>query len=105
MFNIKKIVYNNIILIIVDARVTEFDIKDYMENGMRIVGFRLTWIPKEDRISMINMVRKAIVNCCQKYDLTTWPLAISMDIPNVCICTGFLANVSNVIVSIKKAFS
>ncbi|XP_075971966.1 uncharacterized protein LOC142973828 [Anticarsia gemmatalis] len=73
-----------------DTRLTEYDIKNFVENGLRIVRFRMILITQDDRIKWIKLLEKAAAAFCEKYDINYWPIALSIDIPNVCIQSGFL---------------
>lgn len=62
--------------------------------GLKIIRFKMTHITKRDKIGMLDMIKDAVKWCCDKYEVTTWPVTISIDIPNACIRTGFLKDVS-----------
>lgn len=54
----------------------------------------MTHITESDKIEMLDMIKDAVQYCCDKYEVTTWPITISIDIPNACIITGVLSDVS-----------
>lgn len=62
--------------------------------GMKIVRFKMSHVTKSDKIGMLKMIKDAVKLCCEKFEVTTWPITISIDIPNACIRTGFLKDVS-----------
>ncbi|XP_052756024.1 uncharacterized protein LOC113515592 [Galleria mellonella] len=69
---------------------TSIDIQNFIEMGLRIIRFKMTHVTRNDKLKLITMLNNAVKLCCEKYEVSNWPIAISIDIPNACIRTGFL---------------
>ncbi|XP_030028352.1 pyruvate kinase [Manduca sexta] len=73
-----------------EGTLTSIDMKSLIELGLSIVRFKMSYMFKSDRVKMMLMLQTATRWCCQKYEVNSWPIAISIDIPNACIRTGYI---------------
>ncbi|CAB3257827.1 unnamed protein product [Arctia plantaginis] len=80
-----------IIVTLYDVKVTEFEMQKYIEHGLKIVRFRLTKHTIEEKIKLLDHLKRAVKVFCQKYEICDWPVAVSIDLANGCIFTGFLS--------------
>ncbi|XP_063824332.1 pyruvate kinase-like isoform X1 [Ostrinia nubilalis] len=83
------------IVTICEGTISEIDIRNFLEAGLRIVRFKMTHIARKDKVVLLSNLRKAITWCCDKYEQSTWPVAVSIDLPNACIRTGYLKDEIN----------
>ncbi|CAH2243260.1 jg16099 [Pararge aegeria aegeria] len=47
-------------------------------------------VTRRDKIKLLSMLKSAVKYCCEKFEVSTWPIAISIDLPHYCIRTGRL---------------
>ncbi|CAK1599005.1 unnamed protein product [Parnassius mnemosyne] len=47
-------------------------------------------LTRNDKIVLLAKFKQAVKAMCEKHDVPTWPIAISIDLPNACIKTGCL---------------
>lgn len=80
-----------------DSRLTSIDIQNFIEMGLHIVRFKMTHITHKDKIRLLEMIKNAVKWCCEKYEVSHWPIAISIDIPSCVIKTGMIKQVSDCI--------
>lgn len=68
--------------------------ENFIEMGLRIIRFTMSKLTHNDKITLLAKFREACKVYCSKYGVDNWPIAISIDVPNACIKTGSLNNVS-----------
>nr|XP_021208975.2 pyruvate kinase isoform X3 [Bombyx mori] len=78
-----------------EGTLTYIDIKTFIEIGLKIVRFTMSRVTTTDKLKMLAMLDDAVKSYCEKYNVTAWPIAISVDIPNACIRTGLLSEEIN----------
>ncbi|XP_013170930.1 PREDICTED: pyruvate kinase-like [Papilio xuthus] len=67
---------------------TSIDIENFIEMGLRIIRFNVTNLTRNDKIILLAKFKQAMKSFCEKYNIPSWPIAISIDLPNACIKTG-----------------
>lgn len=75
--------------------ITSIDIQNMIEAGLQIVRFRMAYITRGDKVKILDMLEKATRWCCEKYNISVWPIAISIDLPNASIRTGTFSKVGD----------
>ncbi|XP_021188210.3 uncharacterized protein LOC110374703 [Helicoverpa armigera] len=78
------------ILTFCETVITEFDINAFIELGLKIVRFKMTDLSEAEKIKLLYLLKRAVNWCCEKYNVSTWPVTLSADVPNACIKTGSL---------------
>lgn len=73
--------------------ISEIDMRRLIELGLHIIRFQMSNITERDKIKLLTMLKSAVRYCCEKYEVSTWPIAISIDLPHFCIRTGRLSPV------------
>lgn len=74
--------------------ISEFDIHSFIQLGLRVVQFRMTKITKSDKVQLLELLDRALKWCCEKYEVSAWPVGLTIDVPNAVIKTGLRENVS-----------
>ncbi|XP_045766173.1 uncharacterized protein LOC123867900 [Maniola jurtina] len=70
--------------------ISEIDIRRLIESGLHIIRFKMSNVTRRDKIKLLSMLESAVKFCCEKYEVSTWPIAVSIDLPHFCIRTGRL---------------
>ncbi|XP_038223229.1 uncharacterized protein LOC119840613 [Zerene cesonia] len=77
---------------------TSVDIQQFIELGLHIISFKMSNVTRTDKIKLLAMLKSAVKGACRKYDVSTWPIAISIDLPSATIRTGVIrADIGNCI--------
>ncbi|CAH2991748.1 unnamed protein product [Chilo suppressalis] len=67
----------------------DIDVQNFLEAGLKIIRFRMTHNINE-KVVMHEMLKSAIELCCLKYEVSAWPVATMIDLPNALVRTGYI---------------
>jgi hypothetical protein len=81
-------------LFIADATITPVDIQKMLEAGLNVAKLKLTHTTKGEKMRLLGKVDHAAIQCCQKYGVTSWPIATCIDLKTCIVKTGLLKDVS-----------
>ncbi|XP_052740758.1 uncharacterized protein LOC112047773 [Bicyclus anynana] len=70
---------------------SDIDIRRLIELGLHIIRFEISNVTSGDKIKLLSMLESAVKYCCVKFEVSTWPIAASIDLPHFCIRTGRLS--------------
>uniref|UniRef100_A0A2A4JCP4 Pyruvate kinase n=1 Tax=Heliothis virescens TaxID=7102 RepID=A0A2A4JCP4_HELVI len=82
------------ILTFCETVISEYDINAFIELGLKIVRFKMTNLSEAEKIKLLYLLKRAMNWCCEKYNVSTWPVTLTADVPNACIKTGSLEDQS-----------